>query len=89
MWEAKGSRHEANSQLLPIRCYINYGISTWLLAVTKHKEESPYKPETTLLCVKLRTKNELPSLLPPKNEQVLHSIKKTHNTRTAIYELSN
>ena len=45
MWEAKGSRHKANSQLLPNRCCDNYYTFLNSLAVTKSQEESPYKSE--------------------------------------------
>jgi hypothetical protein len=41
---------------------------------SKFQEESPYKPETTLLCVRSRSKNVIALIIAPKNEQVLESI---------------
>jgi len=32
----------------------------------KNKEESPYKPETTLLCVRSRSKNVIALIIAPK-----------------------
>ena len=43
----------------------NYVTLMKLLAVTKNKEESPYKPETTLLCVRLRSKNVIALIIAP------------------------
>ena len=43
---------------------LNYGTLIKLLAVTKCKEESPYKPETTLLCVSPRSKNIIAHRFP-------------------------
>jgi hypothetical protein len=33
---------------------------------SKNKEESPYKPETTLLCVRSRSKNVIALIIAPK-----------------------
>jgi hypothetical protein len=37
------------------------------LAQSKYKEESPYKPETTLLCVKARSILKIAPAIAPKN----------------------
>ena len=43
---------------------LNYGTLMKTLAVTKCKEESPHKPETTLLCVRSRSKNVFANRFP-------------------------
>jgi hypothetical protein len=43
-----------------------YYIFPQLLAVTIDKEESPYKPETALLCVRSRSKNAIALIIAPK-----------------------
>jgi hypothetical protein len=44
-----------------------YYIDSHLLAVTLiAKEESPHKPETTLLCVRSRSKNVIALIIAPK-----------------------
>ena len=37
-----------------------------LRRVTNYEEESPYKPETTLLCVRSRSKNVIALIIAPK-----------------------
>jgi hypothetical protein len=39
-----------------------------MFLATNHqiKEESPYKPETTLLCVRSRSKNAIALIIAPK-----------------------
>jgi hypothetical protein len=49
----------------------NYGISTGLLAVTKCKEESPYKPQTTLISVRPRLKNAIALIIALKLIRVI------------------
>jgi hypothetical protein len=47
------------------RPFIIGKVMTTSLAAKKN-EESPYKPETTLLCVRLRSKNTIALIIAPK-----------------------